>query len=234
MNFEDYISSPIPPKCSINEEEMFFAYPTSFMSVIALILFFAVIFFVTAIVQINQGSNWLEIVHAYLFIMLIVAIYLFGSYFFCSRVKYDAYIKLNKEGLYYYSSLSSSTEFPKEIPLNLKTNRDDEGDVTSYYQEQVIPYSNVLEIQFEESINKLCSKGISIITVVTNDDRIYIALKRLKRNQLKWLVEAGNVMLSHLKGKPLKKLEKSLSLDQMQELESEIFQNDNSNTESNK
>ena len=91
-----------------------------------------------------------------------------------------------------------------------------------------------MEIQFEESINKLCSKGISIITVVTNDDRIYIALEQLQESQLKWLVEAGNVMLSHLKGKPLKKLEKSLSLDQMQELESEIFQNDNSNTESNK
>ena len=229
MNFEDYISSPIPPKCSINEEEMFFA-PSRPLTIFAkIVLIGFAIFMVWFTFQIISKGDCFETAGMFGIYLLMFAVVL------CPQTSYDVYIKLNKKGLHYYSNLSRDITLPTEIPLNLTpfTNKK-EGDFAGYYQEQVIPYSNVLEIQFEESINKLCSKGISIITVVTNDDRIYIALEQLQESQLKWLVEAGNVMLSHLKGKPLKKLEKSLSLDQMQELESEIFQNDNSNTESNK
>lgn len=231
MDLEDYIVAPTPKGGKISEEAMIFAKPNNpVLNYIGL----ACLFGLPAMVFLDNTSTFVYKILLYLGIIspILLILWVAGP-----QHRYPVYFSLDKKGLHFYSDLTNAI-LPKNLNLDVHIgHKIGDSDIYFTWQEKVIPLHNISEFKFEESLNQQFGNNVIIITVVRkienifakNKDQteevIYLALDGIQRDQLNWIIEAGNVMLSFLNGKRLEKPEESIPVDEIN-LDSDISPND--------
>lgn len=220
MDLEDYIVAPTPNGGKISEDAMVYAKPTNpILNYIGL----GCLFLLPAMVFLDTTSTFVYKILLYLGIVspILLILWVAGP-----QHRSTVYFGLDKKGLHFYSDLTF-VKLPKNIPVDVHTGHKI-NDTNDYFvwQEKIIPLYEIREIKFEESLNKQFSNNdFFIITIVRQSADIfvknrslipvYLALNGIQREQLNWIIEAGNVMLSFLTGKRLEKPEESIPVDEM-------------------